>query len=558
MEELHLLVHHVQQCIQFTIDTESEKSNGQLALIQMQTISPQLPFLAILIELQHLPSNHLPTYVKIKEFFSLVFRSGNKLYSWDDMDKELEPIQDYHLFNWSLTASLIDIQLYFPDWYEWALAHCESCRPNHHRRHPDGINYDNVTTQNYSSSMCVCHEQSPYRPNEKWALQKALSYAAHMFIDKSSTVNNWAAGLTSNNSTLSFGRRKKMINYAIYDCFSTTYLIRLVLEKWTFNQLKDTNIVDLFTSFKSLPLPTINSSHKKNKKLKKNINLQKLFNINDDDLQPISDDDEIYLKQLIEPVTNEQPGNEKISNDKQEFTGQLLVNDAELISEEDNEIMIDNNQEGQPAEDNDNDKIQPAAVIEGKLPTTKRRITHQQRSRVSRQRRNRKQNNTHRIRRYHHYITRSILRIFGDEQHLTVSLRSRDRNKPINILTGIDCWLNNLMCNVPELAVCYYVDGIVQSYEINKTEDIPYPNATTEGHIYWLFKGSDDDIVALYDLTSLCETDCDDNPYEPVHISHDRPHRDPAQSKSSDLAQSKGCDRGKSSKNFGASRFKKY
>ncbi|CAF5025147.1 unnamed protein product [Rotaria sp. Silwood1] len=114
------------------------------------------------------------------------------------------------------------------------------------------------------------------------------------------------------------------------------------------------------------------------------------------------------------------------------------------------------------------------------------------------------------------------------------------------------------MCNVPELAVCYYVDGIVQSYEINKTEDIPYPNATTEGHIYWLFKGSDDDIVALYDLTSLCETDCDDNPYEPVHISHDRPHRDPAQSKSSDLAQSKGCDRGKSSKNFGASRFKKY
>ncbi|CAF3851496.1 unnamed protein product [Rotaria sp. Silwood1] len=287
------------------------------------------------------------------------------------MDKELEPIQDYHLFNWPPTASLIDIQLYFPDWYEWALAHCESCRPNHHRHHPDGINYDNVTTQNYSSSMCVCHEQSPYRANEKWALQKALIHAAHMFIDKSSTVNNWAADLTSNNSTLSFGRRKKMINYAIYDCFSTTYLIRPVLEKWTFNQLKDTNIVDLFTSFKSLSLPTINSSNKKNKKLKKNINLQKLFNINDDDLQPISDDDEIYLNQLIEPVTNEQPGNEKISNDEQEFTGQLLVNDAELISEEDNEIMIDNNQEGQLAEDNDNDEKKPAAVIEGKLPTPK-------------------------------------------------------------------------------------------------------------------------------------------------------------------------------------------
>ncbi len=86
-------------------------------------------------------------------------------------------------------------------------------------------------------------------------------------------------------------------------------------------------------------------------------------------------------------------------------------------------------------------------------------------------------------------------------------------NKPINVLTGIDCWLDNLMCNVPELAMCYHVDGIVQSYEVIKTEDIPYregcqfppsvirdlatnllsflkANATKEGHTYWLFKGN--------------------------------------------------------------------
>ncbi|CAF4561393.1 unnamed protein product [Rotaria sp. Silwood2] len=267
MEELHLLVNHVQQCTQFTIDTESERSDGQLALIQIQTIPSQLPSLLILIELQHLPFDNPPTYIKIKEFFSLVFRSGNQLYSWGDMDKELEPIQDSHLFNWPTTASLIDIQPYFSDWYEWALAHCESCRPNHHHQ-PGGINYDNVTTQNHLSSMCICHERSPYRPY----------------------------------------------------------------------------------------------------------------------------DDEIYLNQLIEPVTNEQLGNETISNDEQDFTGQLLVNDAELISEE----------------DNDNDEIQPAAVVEEKLPTTKCRRTHQQRSRSSRQRRNRKRNNTHRTRRYQHYITRSM------------------------------------------------------------------------------------------------------------------------------------------------------
>ncbi len=149
----------------------------------------------------------------------------------------------------------------------------------------------------------------------------------------------------------------------------------------------------------------------------------------------------------------------------------------------------------------------------------------------------------------------SDLPIFGDEKHPAVSLRLRfvekknqqqqtfefifpyrDMNKPINVLTGIDCWLDNLMCNVPELAMCYHLDGIVQSYEIVKTEDIPYregcefppnvirdlatnllsflkSNATKEGHTYWLFKGPDDDIVKLYDLTSLCGTDRNDNPY---------------------------------------------
>ncbi|CAF1172054.1 unnamed protein product [Rotaria sordida] len=54
----------------------------------------------------------------------------------------------------------------------------------------------------------------------------------------------------------------------------------------------------------------------------------------------------------------------------------------------------------------------------------------------------------------------SDLSIFDDQQHPTVSLLLRAMNKPINVLTGPDV-----------------------------------------------------DIVTLYDLTSLCETDRDDNPY---------------------------------------------
>ena len=104
---------------------------------------------------------------------------------------------------------------------------------------------------------------------------------------------------------------------------------------------------------------------------------------------------------------------------------------------------------------------------------------------------------------------------------------NREMDKPINVLTGIDCWLDNLMCNVPELAMCYHVDGIVQSYEIVKTEDIPYregcefhptvirdlatnllsflkANATKEGHTYWLFKGKIYSYLVFVEKKTIC------------------------------------------------------
>lgn len=117
--------------------------------------------------------------------------------------------------------------------------------------------------------------------------------------------------------------------------------------------------------------------------------------------------------------------------------------------------------------------------------------------------------------------------IFGGVHRPCISLRLRDSKEPINVLTGIDYWLDNLMCNVPEVAMCYHLDGIVQKYELVKTEDLPNledskfspnvvrnvaqniltflkQNATKAGHTYWLFKGPRDDVVKLYDLTTLC------------------------------------------------------
>lgn len=85
--------------------------------------------------------------------------------------------------------------------------------------------------------------------------------------------------------------------------------------------------------------------------------------------------------------------------------------------------------------------------------------------------------------------------------------------KPISVLTGIDYWLDNLMSNVPEVVMCFHLDGIVKRYELVKTEDLPVHfndskfspkvirdvaqnilsflkiNAAKAGHTYWLFKG---------------------------------------------------------------------
>lgn len=102
--------------------------------------------------------------------------------------------------------------------------------------------------------------------------------------------------------------------------------------------------------------------------------------------------------------------------------------------------------------------------------------------------------------------------IFGSQNHPCISLKLRDASQPINVLTGIDYWLDNLMCNVPEVIMCFHVNGIVQNYELIKTEDLPNVsnaefnpkairdiaanilsflknNATQAGHTYWLFKG---------------------------------------------------------------------
>lgn len=39
-------------------------------------------------------------------------------------------------------------------------------------------------------------------------------------------------------------------------------------------------------------------------------------------------------------------------------------------------------------------------------------------------------------------------------------------------LKWLEAWLDNVMASVPELAICYHKNGVVQKYELLKTDDI--------------------------------------------------------------------------------------
>ena len=60
----------------------------------------------------------------------------------------------------------------------------------------------------------------------------------------------------------------------------------------------------------------------------------------------------------------------------------------------------------------------------------------------------------------------TIVPIFGMGTYPAVSLYIQEGSRPINVLTGIDIWLDNLMNNVPEVLMAYRVENVIRNYEV--------------------------------------------------------------------------------------------
>ncbi|CAA6660462.1 unnamed protein product [Spirodela intermedia] len=66
----------------------------------------------------------------------------------------------------------------------------------------------------------------------------------------------------------------------------------------------------------------------------------------------------------------------------------------------------------------------------------------------------------------------SDLLVFSNEKYVAVSLHLWDIARQVTPLTWLEAWLDNVMASVPELAICYHQNGVVQGYELLKTDDI--------------------------------------------------------------------------------------
>ncbi|URE11040.1 hypothetical protein MUK42_24487 [Musa troglodytarum] len=126
----------------------------------------------------------------------------------------------------------------------------------------------------------------------------------------------------------------------------------------------------------------------------------------------------------------------------------------------------------------------------------------------------------------------SDLLLFSNEKYVAVSLHLWDVSRQVTPLTWLEAWLDNVMASVPELAICYHQNGVVQGYELLKTDDIfllkgisadgtpafhpqivqqnglsvlrfLQDNCKQDPGAYWLYKGAGEDVIQLFDLSVI-------------------------------------------------------
>ncbi|OQR97228.1 hypothetical protein ACHHYP_12306 [Achlya hypogyna] len=128
-------------------------------------------------------------------------------------------------------------------------------------------------------------------------------------------------------------------------------------------------------------------------------------------------------------------------------------------------------------------------------------------------------------------ILGSDVQLFSNKDHPAVSLKLHDADKDLSLCTVLDYYLDNVIANIPELAICMHSKGHVRGYQLVETRDIPYLNGSTQplfdihdvnlnatmlfkflqhncsepNGTYWLYRAEGDYSLRLYDVRMLSQ-----------------------------------------------------
>uniref|UniRef100_M4BTK0 EDRF1 N-terminal domain-containing protein n=1 Tax=Hyaloperonospora arabidopsidis (strain Emoy2) TaxID=559515 RepID=M4BTK0_HYAAE len=75
-------------------------------------------------------------------------------------------------------------------------------------------------------------------------------------------------------------------------------------------------------------------------------------------------------------------------------------------------------------------------------------------------------------------ILGSQVLLFSNPEHPAVSLKLHDMDNELSLCTVLDYYLDNVIANIPELAVCMHSKGLVRGYKLVETRQIPYMSST--------------------------------------------------------------------------------
>lgn len=121
--------------------------------------------------------------------------------------------------------------------------------------------------------------------------------------------------------------------------------------------------------------------------------------------------------------------------------------------------------------------------------------------------------------------------LFSNKEHPAVSLKLHDMDRELSLCTVLDYYLDNVIANIPELAICMHSKGLVRGYKLVETRQIPYmsgsgrplfdvqdvsmnasmllkflqENCSRPNGTYWLHRKEGETSLRLYDVDVLSQ-----------------------------------------------------